>query len=115
MRGNNNRDMETTETFQKMREALFEATRPNHDVYSEEMQENPSPTTINGMDDSDRLPLTDAVIMHAGMAVSRVGVNLGFEAPRSLQDVYRRGEMFVFTTLGAVALYEASQTIGDLL
>lgn len=111
---NKNRDFKSVEDFQNLRDALSIATNTHRNHNEEQTDEYSYQPTIDDMSDDSSLAFTDTMFMHAGMGLSQLGVQIGLEAPSSLQEVHRRGELFMFASLGAVALIEASKAATEL-
>lgn len=107
---NNRRNdvLRSVEDYSRFRAALEQAVKPNVAQENDERD-------FDSLPDEDHVGLTDSMMMYAGLGVSRLGLTMGIEAPLSLDQLHRRGEAFMYSTLGAAALYAAYDATQQLL
>lgn len=90
--------LKSVEDYSRFRDALKDAVEPK----------KTEPETEQGLDeltDDSQVGLTDSMMMYAGISVSQIGIAIGVEAPTSLEQLHKRGETFLYASLGATALY----------
>lgn len=80
--------------------------------------EEQQPTTwqpLDSLPDETQVGFTDTMFLQAGLGISRAGLALGLEAPTTLDQVHRRGEVLLLASLGAAAIINAAETTRHLL
>lgn len=99
--------LRSVEDYSRFRAALEQAVTP-------EVAQESDERTFDSLPDESQVGLTDSMMIYAGVGVSRLGITFGIEAPATLDQLHRRGETFLYATLGATALYavyDASQQL----
>lgn len=104
-----NYELRCVEEFSRFRQALKEAAEP-----SDTGEPNHEAGSFDALPDEYELGITDSMMMYAGLSMSRAGEALGIEAPASLDQLHRRGELFLYTSLGSAALFAAAETSQQL-
>lgn len=102
--------IKSVEEFSQFRAALQDAVSPE----LTEESPVPQPFSYEALPDDHKLGFTDTVMMHAGMGLSQAGEIIGIEAPATLDQLHRRGEIFMYATLGATALFAVVETSGQM-
>lgn len=108
MKNRRNDMLRSVEDYSRFRAALEQAVKP-------ELPQENDERNLDSLPDESQVGLTDSMMMHAGIGVSRLGITIGIEAPSTLEQVHRRGETFLYATLGATALYAVYDATKQLL
>lgn len=103
-------ELRSVEEFSRFREALREAVEPAD--FEEPSYEADG---FDALPDEYELGITDSMMMYAGLSMSRAGEVLGFEAPTTLDQLHRRGEIFLYASLGSAAIFAAAEASQQLL
>lgn len=112
-----NDEFYSVEEFSRTMRVLGEAAgyppadNPSTGPEEDETQQHSS---LDSLPDDTRIGFTDSMFLHAGLGISHTGMALGLEAPATLDQVHRRGEIFLLASLGAAAVMSAADVTGKL-
>lgn len=105
---------EFSRTMRVLGEAAGYLPADNPCIRPDEDETQQQYSSLDSLPDDTRVGFTDSMFLHAGLGISHTGLALGLEAPATLDQVHRRGEILLLASLGAAAVMSAADMTGKL-